>query len=231
MSCFLSNVWRFAFSQEGTEEITGLLLSFCLITPKRIDVLHIQKELNLPKPPIYVAEGLDYESCFLKLSCFLNKRITGVYGWLCILFSECYVGSGRDLSRRPFHHLTPSKTSNIILKNALKKYGVGEFVLIIFEALGSRDVIPLHVQFEKENEYLQLVVSKYNIHNTANRPLDEERSDSANHSIIQVVLGDRRIKKKIISSENRRRKESFFWRLLFSELMGTLPLRISCFLS
>nr|QYC94406.1 hypothetical protein [Oedogonium sp. 1_circle_61917] len=153
-----------AFSQKEIEGMTGLLLNFCIITPKLTDVLHIQKELHLPKPPIFVVDGLDFEGIYQLKKQY--KRVSGVYGWLCKQNNKCYVGSARDLSRRPFQHLIPSNKCNIVFKNALQKYGLSYFVLIIFEALGSRDDIPISVQFAKEDEYLQLIISKYNIHNT-----------------------------------------------------------------
>ncbi|RUS32522.1 hypothetical protein BC938DRAFT_475173 [Jimgerdemannia flammicorona] len=59
------------------------------------------------------------------------KGLAGIYAIRCVITGAIYIGSTIDLSKRMNEHFFHS--SNIHLRNAIAKYGIGAFVFIVVE--------------------------------------------------------------------------------------------------
>jgi hypothetical protein len=60
------------------------------------------------------------------------KVLCGVYALVCQKTGGIYIGSSSDLSQRLNHHVS-NHSSNAHLQNAINKYGLENFVLIVVE--------------------------------------------------------------------------------------------------
>lgn len=97
---------------------------------------------------------------------FFNKA--GIYGWINLQNSVCYVGSSVKLHVRPWQHLCLSKVStNKNLKLLLQK-NLENFVLVIFETLGTSSQVNASILEFKENMYLQKYVPRELLLNVLN---------------------------------------------------------------
>nr|YP_009054686.1 hypothetical GIY-YIG homing endonuclease [Ourococcus multisporus]AIK29174.1 hypothetical GIY-YIG homing endonuclease [Ourococcus multisporus] len=74
---------------------------------------------------------------------------------------KIYVGSAKNASVRPFKHLFKSTKTNLHLKNALKKYGLLCFVLIIFKIVGNMETVSSEKLQQMEDLYLKSIQQKY----------------------------------------------------------------------
>lgn len=105
--------------------MTCLVSMCCFISlkPKALSISkeEIKKILNLPKEPEYVSEASDLYS--LRAIKKQTKGIAGVYGWMCKKDNRVYVGGTKNLSVRPFSHLTLLGYCNLFFWNSLNKYG------------------------------------------------------------------------------------------------------------
>jgi group I intron endonuclease len=99
----------------------------------------------------------------------LLKNRSGIYGWYCLAANKIYIGSAQDLSVRAFSHLTNSSRSNLKLQNAIKKYGLEQFVFIVFSYSNASFIVTSKDLETLENMYLSHFPKtfKYNILDTA----------------------------------------------------------------
>ena len=113
-----------------------------------------EKNYKLPALPLAIIKAtapVQQKRRFKKY--FFNTA--GIYGWINLESSFCYVGSSVKLHIRPWQHLALSKAStNKNLKLLLKK-NIENFVLVIFETIGSSDQVSASLLEVKENLYLQ----------------------------------------------------------------------------
>lgn len=58
----------------------------------------------------------------------------GIYSFQCLITNDYYIGSAQNLARRFYEH-TCGYHSNVILQNAIKKYGLENFVFSIYKAV------------------------------------------------------------------------------------------------
>ena len=58
----------------------------------------------------------------------------GIYSFQCLITNDYYIGSAQNLYNRFYLH-TGGYHSNIILQNAIKKYGLQNFIFSIYEAV------------------------------------------------------------------------------------------------
>jgi hypothetical protein len=76
---------------------------------------------------------------------------SGIYGFRCNITNDLYIGSAINLEKRIKEHLN-GKKSNILLQRALKKYGLINFEIIIYEVVEINDLKNL---YELEDYYIQ----------------------------------------------------------------------------
>jgi group I intron endonuclease len=84
------------------------------------------------------------------------KGKSGIYGFLCKTTNKLYVGSSIELSSRYYEHINSTR-SNVLLQNAINKYKLQDFILIVFEYCEPKDLI------NKEQNYLDILKPQYNI--------------------------------------------------------------------
>jgi len=61
-----------------------------------------------------------------------NKGLSGIYRWINLVNKKSYIGLAINLNNRLNEHYRGDK-SNIILQQALKKYGLNNFSIHILE--------------------------------------------------------------------------------------------------
>jgi group I intron endonuclease len=91
------------------------------------------------------------------------KNYAGMYGWYHEKTNRMYVGSAECFYTRPCRHLYPSVKTNKYLKNALKKYPLTEFTLVILEVLNSTNNVTKSELENAENKFFKVFPKKYNI--------------------------------------------------------------------
>jgi group I intron endonuclease len=84
---------------------------------------------------------------------------SGIYGFRCNITNDLYIGSAINLEKRIKEHLN-GKKSNILLQRALKKYGLINFEIIIYEVVEINDLKNL---YELEDYYIKKYNPTYNI--------------------------------------------------------------------
>jgi group I intron endonuclease len=98
---------------------------------------NIKKQFNLSEEPLFifndVNEGLEYFKTYF-------KGVSGIYGFVCLISRNIYIGSAVDLAKRPSRHFNPSTSTNKHLSNAINLYGIKNFVFIIIDILGKINV-------------------------------------------------------------------------------------------
>jgi len=68
------------------------------------------------------------------------RNKSGIYGFLCKTNNKLYIGSSVQLSDRFSRHLNGIK-SNVLLQRSINKYGLENFIFIIFEYCEPKDLI------------------------------------------------------------------------------------------
>lgn len=116
---------------------------------------------NLFEKPVEILDGNLPETFQGFKKKYANQ--SGIYAWVHKQSLKTYVGSATNLSTRPFRHLYFSTATNSHFKNALKKYGVESFALVLLKVLGkSIEISSLELQ-QAEDIYLNMISNKYNI--------------------------------------------------------------------
>lgn len=113
-----------------------------------------KKDYKLPVLPLAIIRAnapLDQKRRFKK--CF--KNTAGIYGWIYLPQSLCYVGSSSRLHVRPWQHVSTRGSTNKNFKLLWSKENLENFVLVIFEILGSSEEVNASLMESKENLYLQ----------------------------------------------------------------------------
>lgn len=112
---------------------------------------NFMEHLNLTSQPFAI---YSFKDAMLTTTRRIYQKQAGIYGWLCLNTGMIYVGQGVDLSKRPYLHLT--KPTNPHLKRAFSLHGNENFVLFIFNKLGT---IP-PVTKEQLTSYEQAIVDR-----------------------------------------------------------------------
>jgi hypothetical protein len=86
--------------------------------------------LNITNP-VMVFKDLQGADALMKIRKTLRKR-SGVYSFINTVNNMQYIGSSADLGSRFNEHLNGRK-SNIHLQRAIAKYGIGNFMFVIYE--------------------------------------------------------------------------------------------------
>nr|QYC94366.1 hypothetical protein [Oedogonium sp. 244] len=192
------------------ENITDYVLMGCIIKPpstgneslsKQLR-LNVQKILNISQEPFYVCEA--YNVMALREIRKQSKLLSGVYGWFCKQTNMVYIGGAKDLSKRPFVHLSLLNMTNKHLYNSLRRYGRDEFLYIIFEIIGPSSVITKEQRNDRENFYLASIVSKYNFLEKASSSDGYKHSPDVIERIRQMRLGTK------LSKETREKLSKLF---------------------
>lgn len=124
------------------------------LEPQLYTDLFINKGYRLPGPPLAMIEAnapLEQKRRFQKLL----KNMAGIYGWLNVQQSLCYVGSSIRLHLRPWQHVSGRGSTNKNFKLLWSKERMENFVLVIFETLGSAEEVKATLLESTENLYLQ----------------------------------------------------------------------------
>jgi group I intron endonuclease len=87
------------------------------------------------------------------------KGIAGFYGLLNLKTGQIYIGSAKDLAKRPEQHTFSSKITNVYLWNAIQKYGLHSFCLVIFGVLGPSSKVNKKDLIIGEDIYLSTINS------------------------------------------------------------------------
>lgn len=99
-------------------------------------------------------------------------KCRGLYGFQCLVTESLYIGSSQNLWGRFYQHSLGHK-SNIILQHAIKKYGLINFIFIVFESVDANSNLLDKNELERlESELIAGFDKKvlYNINNnTATR--------------------------------------------------------------
>lgn len=100
------------------------------------------------------------------------KSVIGVYGIVHNDTQKMYIGSSTNLALRLYQHIN-NLNSNIYLQNAIAKYGLNNFYIVILEILPEDlKINPANTMADLvkiEQNYLDLFVNKYNINPTAGK--------------------------------------------------------------
>lgn len=100
---------------------------------------------------------------------YFSKKVSGIYGILNLKSRYLYVGSSYDIKSRVQDHayyLRRNKHDNIVLQRAWNKYGEGSFCVVLLEVAQKQSLI------DREQFYIDLFTSKYNLNPIAGRPPD-----------------------------------------------------------
>jgi group I intron endonuclease len=119
----------------------------------------------------------------LKSQQHLINGIAGTYGIYNNINGKFYVGSSNNIRSRLNHHLlnATSRTSNRWLQFALKKYGLINFQIIIFDTIPKSNLINKDVLIDLENRLFNDISFKnkfYNFNLQANSSLGVKFSDA-----------------------------------------------------
>nr|YP_010835449.1 hypothetical protein QLP32_mgp16 [Perenniporia fraxinea]WFS78682.1 hypothetical protein [Perenniporia fraxinea] len=131
-----------------------------LPTPKLPD-----PENNKQKQILNKLNNISAEVIFMgikdnKTDILLNiKNKAGIYMFFNLVNGDMYIGSSVKLDRRFRVHLSNIGTVNLPLYNALNKYGLNNFVLLILQYCDTVEEICLGL----EQSYLDIFKPKYNI--------------------------------------------------------------------
>ena len=122
---------------------------------------------------------------------------SGIYGFKCKMTNDLYIGSAINLEKRIKEHLKGTK-SNILLQRALKKYGLINFEIIIYEIVEVNDLKKL---YELEDKYIEYLKPTYNIRPFAQSMLGYKysklRMSEAHKNVKNQKIFDLEIGKKI----------------------------------
>jgi group I intron endonuclease len=130
-----------------------------------------------------------------------NRGKSGIYRWINLVNGKSYIGSSVDLSKRLKNHLY-SINSNILLQRAILKYGISSFSIQILEYCDKKQLI------SKEQFYLNLFKSEYNLKPTAGSLLGYKHTPESIEKMSQSRLGEKNHFFGKIHSEETRMKIS-----------------------
>ena len=118
-----------------------------------------------------------------------NRGKSGIYRWLNNLNGNSYVGSAVNLAirLRSYYNIKELKRNPRPIKDALLKYGHGNFTLEILE------YCPIKSNMEREQFYIDLLIPEYNILRNAYSVLGYKHT--------QETIN--KLKEKIISPEHK----------------------------
>jgi len=131
----------------------------------------------------------------------LIKGKSGSYGIYNSLNSKLYIGSALDLGARLMHHLeyaTP-RNSNIRLQHSLKKYGLVNFQIIIFDILPTLSINPRQDVVDFENALFQAIPCKdklYNFTYVADSSIGYKHTDAAKQLMSVQLSGSKNVAPK-----------------------------------
>jgi group I intron endonuclease len=136
-----------------------------------------------------------------------TKGLSGIYLWFNKINGKCYIGSGSELYKRISNYFQPVylKRSYPII-NAINKYGINSFNLVILEILGDSQKIDRTTRLFKEDYYLSSYLPEYNILEKGTSSLNYKHSIETRAKIRAYALS--RDKNTIIYSKEFLFKQS-----------------------
>jgi len=139
------------------------------------------------------------------------KGLAGIYCVKNIVTGAMYIGSSINLALRVRSHITDS--SNIHLKNAIKKYGIMNFLFIVVELVEINEELTQEENkanlLSREQFYLNWLFAlhaslRYNFLSTAGSPLGYHLTDDAKAKISAANKGKEPVNKGATLSEAQR---------------------------
>jgi len=100
----------------------------------------------------------------------LSKR-RGLYAFQCLITKGLYIGSSQNLWKRFYQHSLGHR-SNIILQHAINKYGLINFIFVVFKSVAAKSNLLDKKELEKSESALVAGFDKkllYNINNNTAR--------------------------------------------------------------
>jgi len=123
-----------------------------------------------------------------------NNGKSGIYRWVNHLNGNSYVGSAINLAirLRSYYNIKEVKRNSRPIKDALLKYGHGNFTLEILE------YCPIKSNMEREQFYIDLLIPEYNILRNAYSVLGYKHTQETIDKLKEKIISPEH--KKIISS-------------------------------
>jgi len=121
-----------------------------------------------------------------------NKGKSGIYRWVNNSNGKSYVGSAIDLSQRLRQHYNGHR-SNILLQNAIKKYGLSNFSIQILEYCDKKYII------SREQYYFNSLKPEFNLNPTAGSKLGSKQTEATKQKTSKALIG------RIFSEETRKK--------------------------
>jgi len=134
----------------------------------------------------------------LKITKERLKKESEIYGFICKSNNKLYIGSSKNLSDRFSQHLsdrfsqhlydrfsqhTKEFKSNILFQNAINKYNLQDFILIVFEYCKAEDLI------SREQFYIDALNPEYNILKVAGSSLGYKHTNETLVKMSEAWLG------------------------------------------
>lgn len=163
----------------------------------RLTSLILKTYSNISEEPFTVYQDILENQKHIKLQ--LNG-LAGIYGWFNIDNNKIYIGSAKDLGKRPFKHLYESSHTNQHLYNAIQKYSLNKFLLVIFLVRNQSKLVTKPQLIQMEDYYLSSIPfgESRSVSPEAYTSLGYKHSDHAKSLIKFSKLGknmsDRRIR-------------------------------------
>lgn len=134
---------------------------------------------------------------------------SGVYCWINRLNGNYYIGSSINLNNRLNDYFQPwyyKDRLNLVIVRAIKKYGLGNFALVILEVTKPEDTLP------REQYYLDTLEPEYNILDTAGNSLGYKQTPESIEKMRSKALGRKHSEEvRKTMSENRRGENNNFY--------------------
>lgn len=108
--------------------------------------------LNLPHPILHV---FNLQEALFNRYIYANHSI--IYIWLNSFNGKVYIGSAQQAHERTYEHLKFPGQSNVAFQRAIRKYGIGAFMLIIAYDLGLAITVTKVALLAMEQVYLDCV--------------------------------------------------------------------------
>jgi group I intron endonuclease len=150
----------------------------------------ISLENRLIKKPVYVYDNPIIDRDKIKKDI---DEFSGIYLWYNTINGKCYIGSATNLYRRISNYY-----QNAFLKrpypimNAINKYGLHTFKLVILEILGKFNKVNPLLRLAREDYYLSRYLPEYNILEKASNSLNYKHSIEAKEKIrIKALMRDK----------------------------------------
>ena len=156
----------------------------------------IRRLLRIKNTPLYVWDIRQFYASFGFL-----RGMAGIYGVFNTISTRLYAGSAYSLYKRISTHLSTPSRSNVILQHALRKYGVRNFKIIVFETINRSDPNFKQLLKDAENYYLNTIPKPmlYNILYQAHTSVGYKHTDEAKTLIRAKAVG------RVVSEDTRRK--------------------------